>query len=335
MGKKTGKQTYQFTNPPMILSTGTVAGPDEGLGPLHEDFDIILTDPRNNEKTFEQAERSMLTKACQLALDHASCSTAEVDLLLAGDLLNQIISANFTAATLGIPFLGLYGACSTAALGLGLGAMLLDGGFVGTVLAATSSHNSTAERQYRYPTEYGGQRRPYQQWTVTGAGAALLGYNGTGPKVTAVTFGKVIDLGSTDPLNMGAAMAPAAADTISQHFQDTGWDPKAFDLIVTGDLGKIGLDLCRGELAENGLKLGENYNDCGVMIYDLKKQDVHAGASGCAASALVTYGHLYKKFQKEELHRLLLVGTGSLHSTTSFQQGENIPCIAHAVRIEA
>jgi stage V sporulation protein AD len=335
MGKKTGKQTYQFGNPPIISSTGTVAGPFEGLGPLHEDFDEILTDPRNNEKTFEQAERSMLTKACQLALDHASCSTAEVDLFLAGDLLNQIISANFTAITLGIPFLGLYGACSTAALGLGLGAMLLDGGFAGTVLAATSSHNSTAERQYRYPTEYGGQRRPYQQWTVTGAGAALLGYNGAGPKVTAVTFGKVIDLGSTDPLNMGAAMAPAAADTIFQHFQDTGWDPNAFDLIVTGDLGKIGLDLCRGELAENGLTLGENFNDCGVMIYDLKKQDVHAGASGCAASALVTYGHLYKKFQKKELQHLLLVGTGALHSTTSFQQGENIPCVAHAVRIEA
>jgi stage V sporulation protein AD len=277
----------------------------------------------------------MLTKACQFALDHASCATTEVDLFLAGDLLNQIISSNFTAVTLGIPFLGLYGACSTAALSLGLGAMLLDGGFAGTVLTATVSHNSTAERQYRFPTEYGAQRRPYQQWTVTGAGAALLGYDRPGPKITAVTFGKVIDLGSTDPLNMGAAMAPAAADTIHQHFEDTGWDPNAFDLIVTGDLGKIGLDLCRQVLAENGLNLGENFSDCGVMIYDLQKQDVHAGGSGCAASALVTYGHLYKRFARQELNRILLVGTGSLHSTTSFQQGENIPCIAHAVRIEA
>lgn len=334
MGKKTGKQTYHLVNPPVILSTGTVAGPLEGLGPLHADFDEILTDPRNNEKSFEKAERSILTKACQLALDHASCSTAEVDLFLAGDLLNQIISSNFTAATLGIPFIGIYGACSTAALGLSLGAMLLDGGFVGTVLTATGSHNSTAERQYRYPTEYGGQRRPYQQWTVTGAGAALLGYGGEGPKITALTIGKVIDLGSTDPLNMGAAMAPAAADTIVQHFQDTGTDPNFYDLIATGDLGKIGLDLCRQELAENGLDLGANFTDCGIMIYDLKKQDVHAGGSGCAASALVTYGHLYKKLQRKELNRLLLVGTGALHSTTSFQQGENIPCIAHAVRIE-
>ncbi|NLY90643.1 MAG: stage V sporulation protein AD [Firmicutes bacterium] len=334
MSKKTGKQTYQFGNPPKIISTGTVAGPLEGQGPLHEDFDEILTDARNNEKSFEKAERSMLTKACQLALNHASCSTDEVDLFLAGDLLNQIISANFTAATLGIPFLGLYGACSTAALGLSLGAMLLDGGFAETILTATSSHNCTAERQYRYPTEYGGQRRPYQQWTVTGAGAALLGYHGEGPKITGVTLGKVVDLGSKDPLNMGAAMAPAAADTILQHFQDTGWDPKAFDLIVTGDLGKVGIDLCRQELAENGLELGDNFSDCGLLIYDLNKQDVHAGGSGCAASALVTYGHLYKKLQRKELSRLLLVGTGALHSTTSFQQGENIPCIAHAVRIE-
>jgi len=334
VSKKTGKQTYQFGNPPKIISTGTVAGPFEGLGPLHEDFDEILTDTRNTEKTFEKAERSMLTKACQLALAHAS-SSSEVDLFLAGDLLNQIISANFTAITLGIPFLGLYGACSTAALSLGLGAMLLDGGFAGTVLTATSSHNCTAERQYRFPTEYGGQRRPYQQWTVTGAGAALLGYNGEGPKITGVTFGKVVDLGSKDPLNMGAAMAPAAADTILQHFQDTGWDPHALDLIVTGDLGKVGFDLCRQELAENGLNLDANFNDCGLLIYDLKKQDVHAGGSGCAASALVTYGHLYKKFQRKEISRLLLVGTGALHSTTSFQQGENIPCIAHAVRIEA
>jgi stage V sporulation protein AD len=335
MGKKTGKQTYHFANPPVVISTGTVAGPFEGQGPLHADFDEILTDPRNNETTFEKAERSMLTKACQFALDHASCATTEVDLFLAGDLLNQIISSNFTAVTLGIPFLGLYGACSTAALSLGLGAMLLDGGFAGTVLTATVSHNSTAERQYRFPTEYGAQRRPYQQWTVTGAGAALLGYDRPGPKITAVTFGKVIDLCSTDPLNMGAAMAPAAADTIHQHFEDTGWDPNAFDLIVTGDLGKIGLDLCRQVLAENGLNLGENFSDCGVMIYDLQKQDVHAGGSGCAASALVTYGHLYKRFARQELNRILLVGTGSLHSTTSFQQGENIPCIAHAVRIEA
>ncbi|NLM37777.1 MAG: stage V sporulation protein AD [Firmicutes bacterium] len=335
MGKKAGKQTYHFANPPIIISTGTVAGPIEDQGPLHAAFDEILTDSRNNEKTFERAERSMLIRACQLALDHASCSTGEVDLFLAGDLLNQIISANFTAATLNIPFLGLYGACSTAALGLGLGAMLLDGGFAGTVLTATSSHNSTAERQYRFPTEYGGQRRPYQQWTVTGAGAALLGYDRPGPKITAVTFGRVVDLGSTDPLNMGAAMAPAAADTIRQHFKDTGWDPDAFDLIVTGDLGKIGLELCRQELADSGLNLGDNFTDCGIIIYDLEKQDVHAGGSGCAASALVTYGHLYKQLQRQTIRRLLLVGTGSLHSTTSVQQGESIPCIAHAVRIEA
>jgi stage V sporulation protein AD len=334
MEKKIGKQTYQIANPPIITSTGTVVGPFEGLGPLAQDFDEVLTDLRNEQSTFEKAERSMLIKACRLALDHASFSSAEVDLFLSGDLLNQIISSTFSAVSLGVPFIGLYGACSTAAMGLGLGALILDGGFAGSVLTAASSHNSTAERQYRYPTEYGGQRRTYQQWTVTGAGAALLSYTGEGPRVTGVTFGKVFDMGCTDPLNMGAAMAPAAAETIFQHFQDTGWDPNSFDLIVTGDLGIVGLNLCRQELAERGLNLGDNFNDCGIMIYDLKKQDVHAGGSGCAASAVVVYGHLYRRLKKKEINRILLIGTGALHSPTSYMQGENIPCIAHAVRIE-
>lgn len=334
MGKKIGKQTFEIANPPTIISTGTVAGPFEGEGPLANDLDKIVGDTRDGQTTYEQGERSMLTKACQLALDHASRSASEVDLFLAGDLLNQIISANFTAATLGIPFLGLYGACSTAIEGLGLSAMLLDGGFLGAALIATSSHNSTAERQYRYPTEYGGQRRPYQQWTVTGAGAALLGYTGSGPKITAVTVGKVVDMGCKDPLNMGAAMAPAAADTIAAYFSDTGWDPNSFDLILTGDLGAVGVNLCQEELAEQGVKLGDKFNDCGLMIYDRQNQDIHAGGSGCAASALVALGHIYKRLQKKELQRILLVGTGSLHSTTTFMQGENIPCIAHAVRIE-
>jgi len=335
MGGKNGKQTFQFANPPVIISTGTVAGPFEGQGPLAQDMDVVLGDLRNGKTTFEQAERSMLTQACRLALDHASRSTSEVDLFLAGDLLNQIISSSFTALSLGIPFLGLYGACSTAVESLALGSMILDGGFCGAVLVATSSHNATAERQYRYPTEYGGQRRPYQQWTVTGAGAALLGYTGQGPRVTAATIGKVMDLGCKDPLNLGAAMAPAAADTLFCYFQDTGWDPNSFDLILTGDLGEIGLKLCREGLAEKGLELGENFNDCGLLIYDREKQDVHAGASGCAAMGLVAFGNIYRQFQKGELSRVLLVATGALHSPTSYMQGENIPCIAHAVRIEA
>ncbi len=335
MGKKTGKQTYLLTNPPVIISTGTVVGPFEGCGPLAEDFDEVLTDIRDGQSSFEKAERSILIKACRLALDHAGFSSTQVDLFLAGDLLNQIVSASFSALELGIPFLGLYGACSTAALGLGIGALLLDGGFAETVLTATSSHNLAAERQYRYPTEYGGQRRAYQQWTVTGAGAALLSTTGEGPRITAVTFGKVLDLGSTDPLNMGAAMAPAAADTIICFFQDTGWDPNSFDLILTGDLGQIGLELCRQELSEQGFNLGDNFMDCGLMIYDREKQDVHAGGSGCACSAVVTFGHIYRRFMKKELSRVLLVATGSLHSPTTYQQGENIPAIAHAIWIES
>lgn len=335
MGKKSGQQTFQFANPPMIISTGTVAGPFEGRGPLASEMDVILGDLHNGKTTFEQAERSMLCQACRLALDQASRSTSEVDLFLAGDLLNQIITSSFTALSLGIPYLGLYGACSTAAEGLALGSMLLDGGFCSTVLVATSSHNATAERQYRYPTEYGGQRRPYQQWTVTGAGAALLGYTGQGPRITAATIGKVVNIGCKDPLNLGAAMAPAAADTLYRHFQDTGWNPDSFDLILTGDLGEIGLKLCREELAEKGVHLGENFYDCGLLIYDREKQDVHAGASGCAAMGLVAFGKLYRQLQKGELSRVLLVATGALHSPTSYMQGENIPCIGHAVRIEA
>ncbi|NLY88445.1 MAG: stage V sporulation protein AD [Firmicutes bacterium] len=335
MGKKTGKQTFQFATPPVIIATGTVAGPFEGQGPLAEEVDVVLSDLRNGENSFEQAERSMLIQACRLALDHASRGSAEVDLFLAGDLLNQIISSSFTAATLGIPYLGIYGACSTVAEGLALASMILDGGFAGAVLVATSSHNATAERQYRYPTEYGGQRRPYQQWTVTGAAAGLLGYTGQGPRITAATVGKVVDMGCKDPLNLGAAMAPAAAETIACHFEDTGWDPDSFDLILTGDLGEIGFKLCREVLAEKNIHLGENFSDCGLLIYDREKQDVHAGASGCATAGLVTFGRLFRQFQRGELSRVLLVATGALHSPTSFMQGENIPCIAHAVRIEA
>lgn len=335
MGSKSGLQTFQISNPPIIINTGTVVGPFEGQGPLAEEVDEVLGDLRDGQTTFEQAERSMLTKACRLAIDNAGRSSSEVDLFLAGDLLNQIISSGFTAETLSLPFLGLYGACSTAAEGLALGAMILDGGFAGSVLVATSSHNSTAERQYRYPTEYGGQRRPYQQWTVTGAGAALLGYTGAGPRITAVTIGKVIDQGCKDPLNLGAAMAPAAAATISSHLQDTGWNPESFDLIATGDLGELGLKLCLEELDDLGIEVGDKLVDCGQLIYDRSTQDVHSGGSGCAAVAIVAFGHFFRKFQRKEIKRLLLVATGALHSPVSYQQGENIPCIAHAVRIEA
>lgn len=335
MATRLGKQTYRPDNPPWIISTGTVAGPFEGQGPLGDYFDHVYTDTLAGERSFENAEKEMMTNACFTCLKKAGRTPQDVDFFLAGDLLNQTITSGFSALELAIPYLGIYGACSTSALGLALATMLVDGGYAGLVLAATSSHNSSAERQYRYPTEYGVHRKPTAQWTVTGAGAALVSRQGEGPRVTHFTIGKVEDLGIKDPMNLGAAMAPAAAATLVQHFADTGRGPEYYDLIVTGDLGKIGKELAEKTcVTKGGFDLSRNFNDCGLILYDTEKQDVHAGASGCASSALVTYGYLYRKLLAGELKKLLLVATGALHSVTSFQQGGSIPAIAHAVSIE-
>lgn len=335
MATKLGKQTYRPDNPPYIISTAAVAGPFEGQGPLGKYFDHVYTDNKAGEISFENAEKEMMTNACYTCLNKANKTPQDVDFFLAGDLLNQIITSGFTALELGIPYLGIYGACSTSAEGLALATMLVDGNYAGLVLAATSSHNASSERQYRYPTEYGAIRKPTAQWTVTGAGAALVAREGTGPRITALTIGKVEDMGIKDPLNLGAAMAPAAVSTMVRHFADTGRGPEYYDLIVTGDLGKFGKELAIKTCAsKGGFNLEKNYEDCGLILYDTSKQDVHAGASGCASSALVTYGYLYKKLVSGELKKLLLVATGALHSVTSFQQGANIPSIAHAVSIE-
>lgn len=335
MTKKVGKQTFKPSSPPVIISTAAVAGPFEGQGPLGEYMDHVYTDVTAGERSFEGAEKEMMTNACFTCLNKAGKSPPEVDIFLSGDLLNQTITSGFSALELAIPYLGIYGACSTSAEGLALATMLVDGGFAGLVLAAASSHNSTAERQYRYPTEYGVHRKPTAQWTVTGSGAALVAPAGQGPVITYVTVGKVTDLGIKDPLNLGAAMAPAAALTMIQHFADTGHGPEYYDLIVTGDLGKFGHEMAvKLAVSRGGFDLGKNYRDCGLMIYDTEKQDVHSGGSGCAASAIVTYGYIYKKLLEKEFNKVLLVATGALHSPTSSQQGGNIPGIAHAVSIE-
>ncbi|MBO8128552.1 MAG: stage V sporulation protein AD [Peptococcaceae bacterium] len=335
MVKKIGKQTYKPNNPPVIISTAAVVGPFEGQGPLKEYFDHIYTDLNAGERTFEAAEREMLLNACFTCLNKAGKTPQDVDFFLAGDLLNQTITSSFSALELRIPYFGLYGACSTSAEGLALAAMLVDGGFASLALPGTSSHNASAERQYRYPTEYGFPRKPQVQWTVTGAGAALIAAEGEGPRITHMTIGKVKDLGIKDPLNLGAAMAPAAADTIVRHFADTGHGPEYYDLIVTGDLGKFGHQLTVKMAASNGgFDLSQNYRDCGLMIYDTETQDVHAGGSGCACSAVVTYGYLYKKLMDGTFKRILLVATGALHSPVSCYQGNSIPGIAHAVSIE-
>jgi len=332
--KRTGKQTLCFESPVVLAHLASVVGRKEGEGPLGSDFDVIKRDNTMGEKSFERAEARMLEEACKLALAKGEYAPEDIDVLVAGDLLNQIISCNYAARTLSIPFLGLYGACSTFAEGLAVAAVLVDGGYARRVLVATSSHHDSAERQYRYPTEFGGQRPPAAQWTVTGSGAVVLENMGDGPRVTRATIGSVFDMGIKDTNNMGAAMAPAAASTIESHLKDTKRNADYYDAIITGDLGIVGQRILRQLLDQKGIKLDQRDLDCGVMIYD-KKQDAHAGGSGCGCSASVFCAHIMKKMKKGEIRRVLLVATGALHSPCAVQQGESIPGIAHAVAIEA
>lgn len=335
--KRLGLQTVQLEQPPVIIGAAAVAGPMEAQGPLGHEYDQTYPDLIIGQQSFEKAERQMMVDACNLALSKANLSEKppKVDYFLAGDLLNQIITATFSGLQLAVPMLGLYGACSTFAEALSIGSMLIDGGYADKVLCAVSSHNATSERQYRYPTEYGSQRKPYAQWTVTGAGAVVLGNGGQGPKITHVTTGKVIDMGIKDPFDQGAAMAPAAVDTIINHLHDTGRNPDYYDLIVTGDLARFGHEMAVRLAADRKVILGERYTDCGIMVFDNTRQDVHSGGSGCGCSAIVTCGHLLKEMKRGKIKRLLLVATGALLSPTTFQQGENIPTIAHAVALEA
>jgi len=335
---KSGLQTVAFSRPVAIMSSAACVGPMEGSGPLQGSFDVVYPDLQNGAKSFEAAETAMLKEAVQVALGKAMTPSSRVDCLLAGDLLNQCTSANFAARDLGIPLLGLYGACSTMAESVGLGSILIDGGFASHVVAAVSSHNATSERQYRFPTEYGGQRQPYSQYTVTGAGAMLLAdglhHQGVRPRVTHFTIGRVVDLGVKDPFDMGSAMAPAAADTLLRHFSDLSLNADHYDLVVTGDLAYVGHSILRELLHQSNLELGSRLNDCGLMIYDRNVQPVFAGGSGCGCSAAVLCGYLLELLHVGSLGRLLLVGTGALLSPTTYQQGESIPCIAHAVAIE-
>lgn len=333
MQKKQGEQSILFASPPVVTSTANVVGPMEGEGLLTEFFDEIMPDNLNGMETWEKTESYMLERAIRMAVTKEGSKPEDLECVLAGDLLNQLMSTHFAMRGLNRPFLGLYGACSTMAESMLIGAMMLDGGFFSKVAGAASSHHDAAERQYRFPTEQGVQRPPVSQWTVTGAGAAVLSVNGQGPKVTAATIGKVVDMGIKDPNSMGPAMAPAAADTLWQHIQDTGREPAFYDMIYTGDLGVVGKTLVIDLLQEKGLDISQNYEDCGCMIFK-EEQDAHAGASGCASSAVVFTGYLYQMLLKGNLKKILLIGTGSLHSTTSYQQKESIPCIAHAVAIE-
>lgn len=329
-----GHQSWIFNSKPVILASAAVGGPFEAKGPLAGDFDILHEDIWLGQDSYEKAEKKFLEQACEIVIHKAGMKKEDVQFFLSGDLMNQIISSSFTARTLGAPYLGLYGACSSAMEGLALASLIVDSKSAQNALAATSSHNAAAEKQYRYPTEYGSQKPPTAQWTVTGAGVVLLGQKGQGPRVTSATIGRVIDMGLSDPFNMGAAMAPAAVDTIQAHFRDLNRDPSYYDIIATGDLGRVGHEIAGDLLSKHGLKIPHKiFTDCGILIYK-ESQPVMAGGSGCGCAATVTYGHFLNRMQKGGLKRILVVATGALLSPMSYQQKESIPCVAHAVSIE-
>ncbi len=332
--KKLGKQTVAFASPPSIAGHANVVGKKEGDGPLAGSFDHIEQDDSFGEKSWEKAESAMQKMALANALDKAKQPASKMDYLFGGDLLNQCIGTGFAVRGQDIPFYGIYGACSNMAEGMSLAAMTLDGGFGEWAAAVTSSHFCSAERQYRTPLEYGGQRTPTAQWTVTGAGAVILARAGDGPYVTHITTGKIVDKGIKDANNMGGAMAPAAYDTIKTHLEDTARKPSYYDLIVTGDLGKLGKEIVSDFFHKDGMDLN-NYDDCGTLIYDLKGQDAHCGGSGCGCSAVVLTGFLLNGMRAGRWKKILFCGTGALLSPTSVQQGESIPCICHAVAIES
>ncbi|MDZ5252996.1 stage V sporulation protein AD [Clostridium sp. LIBA-8841] len=332
--KRVGKQTVKLESKPRIISTYSIVGPKEGDGPLKEYFDKVLQDDCNGCESFEKAESSLMITSIEEVIKKSKVKEEDVDYLFGGDLLNQLTSTNFVAREFKIPFLGVYGACSTMAESLSLASMVIDGDFARYSIAATSSHFSSAERQFRFPLEYGCQRKEYSQWTVTGSGAMLLGREGDFPYVTYITTGIVKDYGIKDADNMGAAMAPAAVDTIYKHFVDTNRKPEDYDVIATGDLGKAGRELTEKLLKEYGYDVSKVYIDCGEKIFDNERQKTFSGGSGCGCSAVVGCGYLYKKLMKKEIKRVLLVSTGALLSSTSALQGESIPGIAHAVAIE-
>lgn len=332
--KKIGTQTFKLDNPVTIFETASIVGKKEADGPLAKYFDVCLQDEFFGEKTWEKAESKMIKFAIETVIRKSNIAVSDIDYLLAGDLLNQCISSSFGIRDFEIPFLGIFGACSTFVEGMMIGSMLLDGGAGNYALAATSSHFCSAEKQFRFPLELGNQRPPTSQWTVTGSSAAVLSKSGTGPFITHVTPGKIVDRGITDANNMGSAMAPAAVSTILTHLKDTGRKPTYYDAIITGDLGHIGksivLDLCKDE----GFRLSSIYNDCGVLMFDKEKQDTHSGGSGCACCGTVFSGYFFNQLKKKKIKKMLLVATGALMNSTSTQQGESIPGIAHAISIE-
>ena len=330
---KRGRQSFVLPSPPVITAWASVAGKKESEGPLSHTFDITSQDTFFSQQTWEQAEKQLQRLTIGKLAEKANMQTTDFDLVFSGDLLNQCIGSSFSLRNTGIPHLGLYGACSTMAESLLLASMTVSGGFADHAVAMTSSHFASSERQYRFPLGYGGQRTPTSQWTVTGSGAALVCREGKGPKITACTIGTVTDLGIKDANNMGAAMAPAAWQTIKAHFEDLNAQPTDYDFIVTGDLGQLGKEILMELARTEGIGLGGRLADCGTLVFDNTIQDVHSGGSGCGCSAITLCGDLLNKLNTGKLKKILFCGTGALLSPTSTQQGLPIPGICHAVVI--
>lgn len=326
--------TITFETAPTVLCSAAVGGKKESEGPLAQSFDQLISDTQCGEKTWEMAEKDFARSALEHALKKARLTAKDLDAVFAGDLQCQCTASAYLMSGLDVPFVGLYGACSTMAEGVGLAACMVAGGHMEKAAALASSHFCAAERQFRTPLDYGGKRTPTAQWTVTGAGALVIGSGGDGPHVRRVTFGRVRDYGVTDINNMGAAMAPAACETILRFFADTGEDPAAFDRIYTGDLGLVGSQLLLQLLEKEGLPL-KNHDDCGLIVYDRENQNVQAGGSGAGCSASVLCCHILPLLRTGRLKRCLLLSTGALMSQTTFLQGENIPGIAHLVELSA
>ncbi|GEN30602.1 stage V sporulation protein AD [Cerasibacillus quisquiliarum] len=330
-----GKRTWMFTNKPVIISTGTVGGPMEAKGKIADSFDLLHDDQWLEQASFEKAQQLLLEQAIDITINKSPIEEEQVEFFLGGDLINQITPTTLALNSKDLGYFGLFNACATSTEGLALAALMVNNQAANYVITGTASHNAATERQYRYPTEYGSQKPPTAQWTVTGAGCALIAQEGTGPVITSATIGKVIDMGLTDPFNMGGAMAPAAVDTIMTHLKERNLSPSYYDLIITGDLGKVGRESSLELLNQKGIHIRkEQYVDCGLSIYK-REQPILAGASGTAASAVAIYGYYLDQIKKGKIKKILAVATGSLHSPLTVQQKNSIPCIAHAVAIEA
>ena len=333
MNQKLGNQTVRFATSPYIISRASVVGTKEGEGPLKDTFDMIVSDDKMGQVSWDLAEGAFQKTAVEIALKKAGLGNKDIEYILSGDLQNQCAATHYGLRETNIPFLGLYGACSTMVESLSVGSMIICGGYAERVVCLTSSHFCSAEKQYRNPLEYGGQRTPTAQWTATASGAAILAKEGIGPRITHITTGKIVDKGISDVSNMGAAMAPAALDTITAHFKDTGRTPEDYDLILTGDLGVTGSEILCELIKKDGYDIEKKHNDCGKMLYNIESQDVHAGGSGCGCCASVLCGHILTELEKGNYKNILVAATGALMNPLTVLQGESIPTISHAIAI--